>query len=322
MIPGSFTPEYDIVSVTDPIPVSINSILPNRSFLGRLALSAISALVCLSVACKPKPAQQRFPFHGMVINTEPRGKQALIQHDNIPGLMKGMTMPFNIKDDKTLAALRPGDTLQATLVKQQYESWLEDVKVVSHQDLDDNKPAIPQPLQHPEPGTPVPDFTFVNQNGKRLRFSQLRGVPVLLTFIYTRCPLPDYCPRMNSNLLQVARAAPDSSLQLLSISFDPDHDTPAVLRSYASHWINDLPPSLRSRWQFVAPAKSELPDVLRFFAVTANPENGLITHSLSSALVDAEGKIIRWYPANLWTPEDVLQDLRPSGRNGNGGSTN
>jgi protein SCO1/2 len=100
----------------------------------RMRCSSVLALVLaalgLVVGCKPRPAQQRFPFHGVVISTEPRGKQALIQHDDIPGLMKGMTMPFTIKDERTLTDLHPGDTIQATLVKQEYRSWLEDVKVV------------------------------------------------------------------------------------------------------------------------------------------------------------------------------------------------
>ena len=267
------------------------------------------ALFALTVACKPKAHQERYPFHGVVISTDARAHQALIKHEDVPGLMKGMTMPFNIREEGVLAGLKPGDVIQATLVKQEYESWLEDLKVTGSDPAYADKPASSSTPHRPQAGEAVPDFAFINQNGQRIRFSKLRGAPVLLTFIYARCPLPDFCPRMNANLLTVAQQSKDPHLQLLSISFDPEHDSPETLRNYARQWTDDLPPAQRTRWQFVAPPKSELKDVLNFFGMEADPDEGWISHTLSTTLVGADGKVIEWHGGNQWTPDDVLKDL-------------
>lgn len=266
-------------------------------------------LCTLTVACKPKAHQERYPFHGVVISTDTRAHQALIKHEDVPGLMKGMTMPFNIREETVLAALKPGDVIQATLVKQEYESWLEDLKVTGSDPTYADKPASSSTPHRPQAGEAVPDFAFINQNGQRIRFSKLRGSPVLLTFIYARCPLPDFCPRMNANLLTVAQQSKDPHLQLLSISFDPEHDSPETLRNYARQWTDDLPTGQRTRWQFVAPPKSELKDVLNFFGMEADPDEGWISHTLSTTLIGADGKVIEWYGGNQWTPDDVLKDL-------------
>jgi protein SCO1/2 len=276
----------------------------------RAPYALIVVFLLLTSACKPKPAQERFAFHGVVISTDLRAHQALIKHEDIPGLMKGMTMPFTFHDDKLLATLKPGDIVQATLVKQEYEAWLEDVKVTgSDPGFAADKPATSTTLHRPSPGDPVPDFTFINQAGRQIHFSQLRGGPVLLTFIYTRCPLPDFCPRMNANLLTVAHQSKDPKLQLLSISFDPEHDTPETLRPYSRQWTDELPVAQRARWQFVVPPERELKNVLQFFALEADPDQGWISHSLSTVLVGPDGKIIQWYEGNQWTPDDVLKDL-------------
>jgi protein SCO1/2 len=261
-------------------------------------------------ACKSHTAPvERYPFHGLVLQVDLRAHQAMIQHDDIPGLMKGMTMPFTIRDERVLSSLKVGDVVQATLVKQDYGAWLEDVKVVDHKNLDFDKPARSQVPHRPSPGEAVPDFLFTGQDGKPLHVAQFRGRPLLITFIYTRCPLPQFCPRMNATMLAVARKLQDPQLQLLSVSFDPEHDTPAVLRRYSRHWREDLPAAERGNWQFVTPPKGELHRLLSFFGLTAQKNGDLITHSLSTTLVDPEGKVASWYPGNEWSPDDIADEL-------------
>lgn len=294
--------------------LALLSIKPGTfQLMKRVSYFLLLILIAFTVACKSKANQDRYPFHGVVISTDMRAHQALIKHEDVPGLMQGMTMPFNIHDDKVLAALQPGDILQATLVRQEYESWLEDVKVTGSDPAYADKPTSSSTPHYPKPGEAIPDFKFVNQNGQPIHFSQLRGAPVLLTFIYARCPLPDFCPRMNANLLtiaqQTAKEARGPHLQLLSISFDPEHDTPDMLHNYSRQWTDDLPPAQRARWQFVVPPRAELKDVLHFFAMEADPDEGWISHTLSTALVGADGKVIEWYGGNQWTPDDVLKDL-------------
>jgi protein SCO1/2 len=284
----------------------------SRYFASLFTSAVLSLLLFSSIGCKSKAAQERYPFHGVIISIETRGHQALIKHDDVPGLMKGMTMPFNIRDEKVLASLKAGDIIQATLVKQEYESWLEDIKITGSDPDYTDKPASSAVVHRPTPGEAVPDFSFTNQSGKKVSLSQLRSAPVLLTFIYARCPLPDFCPRMNANLLAVARK--NSNLQLVSVSFDPEHDSPAVLRNYERQWTDDLPVGQRARWQFVIPPKDEMKDALAFFGMEAEPDQGWITHSLSTTLVGADGKVIQWYGGNQWTAEDVIQDLAVTSR--------
>jgi protein SCO1/2 len=223
--------------------------------------------------------------------------------------MKGMTMPFSFKNEAMLQQLKAGDVISATLVKEEHKSWLEGVRVVGHETLDDDKPATSTVPHRPVPGETVPDFHFKNQFGKKIRLQELRGNPVLITFIYTRCPLPDFCPRMNANLLAVAKSMPDAHLQLISVSFDPDHDTPAALRAYGQHWTEQLPAEQRANWQFVVPAKDDLKSVLDFFALTAENDGELLNHSLSTTLVGSDGNVAAWYSGNRWTPDEVAQDL-------------
>jgi protein SCO1/2 len=175
----------------------------------------------------------------------------------------------------------------------------------------------PQAQYHvPAAGDPVPDFRLTNQSGRQIDLRQFRGKALLVTFIYTRCPLSDYCPRMSRNFASI-----DKSLQadpalyrrthLLSISFDPAYDSPAVLRSYGEAYTGNYTKEKFEHWDFAAPSKADLPKLLEFFDVGATPgENHTITHSLSTAVIGPDGKIAQWYPTNDWKAEDVLNELK------------
>ena len=175
----------------------------------------------------------------------------------------------------------------------------------------------PQAQYHvPATGDAVPDFHLINQSGREIDFRQFRGKALLVTFIYTRCPLSDYCPRMSRNF-----AAIDKSLQadpsiykkthLLSISFDPAYDSPTVLRSYGEAYTGNYTKEKFGHWDFAAPSKADLPKLLQFFDVGATPgENHTITHSLSTVVIAPDGTIAQWYPTNDWKPEDVLNELK------------
>ena len=168
--------------------------------LARVALFLLFALVLMNFAgCSRKP-EKRYDLSGKVIAVDRNAHQITIQHEDIPGLMPGMTMPFRVNDDWVFNASAPGDNISATLVIRGDSSHLESVVVT--------KSSSPPPeaagIRLPQVGDPVPDFTFINQDGKKLRLEQLRGKAVLLTFIYTRCPLPDYCIRMSNNFGKIA----------------------------------------------------------------------------------------------------------------------
>jgi protein SCO1/2 len=164
----------------------------------------------------------------------------------------------------------------------------------------------------------VPDFHLLNQDNKRIHLAQYRGRPVMLTFIYTRCPLPDYCPRTSGYFSEIYRglqSLPGSIRRphLLTISFDTDFDTPAVLRGYASRYID---PAGFKDWTFATGTADEIKQITGYFGLMYRRESGQITHSLVTALIAPDGKLARLYRNNEWTPGQVLEDLVDGGDGG------
>jgi protein SCO1/2 len=168
----------------------------------------------------------------------------------------------------------------------------------------------------PKVGDVVPDFRLLNQSDRTIHLGQFKGKVLLLTFIYTRCPLADFCVRMSRNFADIDKQlAQDPKLyaktHLLSVSFDPQYDTPQVLRSYGGAYTGQYTKETFEHWGFAAPTEKDLPKVLQFFDVGATPEKDkTITHSLSTVVIGADGKIFKWYPGNEWTPDQVVQDVK------------
>ncbi len=250
-----------------------------------------------------------------------QSSSALINGDNVPGFMDPMAMSYKIKppDLITKMQLSPGDAIAAEVVVTQTDPknedagpdyWLENVRVTAHAAT---IPAVAaNSIYLPAPGEEVPDFSLTNQSGKKISFHQFRGHPLLLTFIYTSCPFPDFCPRMSSNFAEIYKQlASNPSLtgtHLLSISFDPDHDTPKILREYGFSAAHTHDSALFTRWDFAAPRSADLPRLADFFALTIKPEGGLITHNLSTAVIAPDGKIVAWYHGSDWQPSDLIRD--------------
>ena len=275
-------------------------------------------LVVLTLACalgsctKAKgPPVKRFPFTGRVISIDQGTQSALIDGDAIAGFMDAMAMSYKVKDAGELKKLSAGDSIAADVVVANEDYWLENVKVTGHKAPPVDKSASAAHV--PSPGEEVPDFQFTNQSGKRVSLKQYRGKVLLVTFIYTRCPFPDFCPRMSNNFAEIYRqlgtdAVLSGKTHLLSISFDPTHDTPRVLRDYAFTVAGSKQASLFERWEFVAPQAADLPSIANYFALAYKPEGGLITHTLSTAAIGPDGKIVKWYHGGDWQPQELLKD--------------
>ena len=159
---------------------------------------------------------------------------------------------------------------------------------------------------------------FTNQSGKRISLKQYRGHALfVITFIYTRCPFPDFCPRMSTHFAEIYKQlATNPALagaHLLSISFDPEHDTPKVLRDYGFSVVHRREPALFNHWEFATASAADLPKIADFFALTVKPENGLITHNLSTAVIGPDGKIVKWYHGSDWQPSDLIKDAASAG---------
>jgi protein SCO1 len=276
-----------------------------------IALICGSAFLFSSCHRSPKAAAKRYAFTGRVITVDAQDQSAVIDGDNVPGFMDPMAMSYKIKPPATLTQLSPSDAIAADLVVEPgndngySDSWLENVKITGHS----QPPAPAAALHMPAPGEDVPDFSFTNQSGKHISLKRYRGQTVLVTFIYTRCPFPDFCPRMSSNFAEIYKQLGSTQgTHLLSVSFDPEHDTPKVLRDYGFSVAHTHDPALFARWEFAAPTAADLPKIAAFFALTVKPEAGLITHNLSTAVIGPDGKIIKWYHGSDWQVSDLIKD--------------
>ena len=296
----------------------------NNRIAKALTLALICSIALFAASCnRSKNAAKRYAFTGRVISISSQAGSAIIDGDNIPGFMDAMAMEYKIKPASTLAQLAPGDSISAVVVVVQPDPrnqdaepdvWLENVKVTAHAK---SPPAAgPNALHMPSPGEAVPDFSFTNQDGKRISLSQYRGKVVFVTFIYTRCPFPDFCPRMSSNFdeiyKQTALNPQFSNTHLLSVSFDPEHDTAKVLRAYGYSVAHTHDAALFRRWEFAVAPADEMPKIADFFALTVKPEGGLITHNLSTAVIGPDGKIVNWYHGSDWQVSDLIKDAAGS----------
>jgi protein SCO1/2 len=219
-------------------------------------------------------------------------------------------MPFMLPDEATLGYLASGDEINATLVVDSSQSWLENV-VITRQSTDTSPTTgIPEAKE----GDEVPDFTMVNQDGKDIRLHNFNGKALLLTFIYTRCPLPEYCNLMSTNFADVDRALekqPDvyAKTHLLSITIDPEYDTPKVLRSYGAAHTERYENETFAHWDFATGTKDQIKGVAQFFGLRYFQGNDQIVHGLRTVIVGPDGKVVKVYRDNQWKPEEVEDEM-------------
>jgi protein SCO1/2 len=258
-----------------------------------------------------------YPLVGVVRALEPDSGRVVVKHEEIAGFMPSMTMPLAVSDKSLLTKLRPGDKISATLKVTGDHSELEDVEVTEAAeppamvlDLSGPSPSLREKTGPIEPGQSVPDFTMTTQDGKPLKLSDLRGEVVALTFIYTRCPLPDYCPRMDTSFAEVARmvaVVPSrvGRVRLLSVSFDPEHDTPEVLKKHAA--FRGAKPPL---WTFAVATHEELRKVMEPLGLVYGPRRDDVVHNLSTSVIGPDGRLVKRFEGSRWTPGDVFKVIR------------
>jgi protein SCO1/2 len=259
-----------------------------------------------------------FPLRGEVLGIDTANLTITVAHQAIPNYMRAMTMPFKVHDARLLMPVAIGDSIQATLAVSHTESWLEQIALAV-------KGETPAPLTPEEiitsrvfrTGEPFPDEALLNQDGKVVRLSSFRGKAVAMTFIYTRCPLPDFCVRMSSHFARIQRLLTgDAELagkwQLLSVSFDPKFDRPAALKRYAAGYEADF-----SVWEFLTDPDTRGP-VLRKLAnglgLEYSEDEGLIDHNLRTVLIDPDGKLVKVIGGNEWKPEEVAAAIQTLAR--------
>ena len=270
------------------------------------------------LSCQPHRSanEKRFDIKGKIVAVNRDDHTATISHEDIKGYMPAMTMEFKIKKDSDLEMLNPGDQITGTLVIDDTSSWVEIATMAEGVAPLSATAAVPG---EPKPGDEVPDFELINQDGKRIHLAQYRGQALALTFIYTRCPDPTQCTLMSTNF-----AAIDQALQkdptayarthLLSISFDPDYDTPKVLRSYGAGHTGRYSDETFQHWEFAGGSNDEVKGIAQFFGLryyhdTESADEQVI-HSLRTAVIGPDGKLVKLYRGNEWKPTDLVTDLK------------
>lgn len=267
-------------------------------------------LVALSAA-----AQTRYPVTALVLTIDRNQRTFTASSSEIPGYMKAMVMPFQVRDPKAIDSLKPGMFVDFTLVVDKERSWAVNIREREYQDVQ-QEPMLARRLQllanlqNRKPlgpaiavGAPVPDFTLTDQTGNRVTLSQFRGKVVGMTFIYTTCPLPDYCFRLSNNFGRLQKrfaARMGRDLTLLSITFDPVHDTPDVLAKYAGIWKADA-----GSWHFLTGSLPEVKEVTRRFGLNFWPDENTVTHSLHTIIVDRAGKLAANFEGNQFSAEQL-----------------
>jgi protein SCO1/2 len=280
-------------------------------------LAAAGLLLCVVAAlfgCRSNnaAAERRFPLEGRVVAVDDAAQTLTIDHREIPGYMKAMTMEYPVRDRWVFDVVHPGDSVRATLVVGG-ESHLEDVSVTEGRGQADVSSTSAVHL--PQRGESVPDFHFINQYGRPIHLAQFRGQPLLVTFIYTRCPLPDYCVRMSGNFARIAKTLRESNpsafakLQMLSITLDPKFDDPKVLRAYGKAYIGSVDPELK-HWTLATASPAQIRQAAEFFGMAYQSKDGQVVHNLRTALLDANGQVAAFYSGNRWKPDEVADQLQ------------
>ena len=282
-------------------------LFPRAAYL--IALS--SALAFASCAGK-RDEGRRFDFKGKVLAVDRAKGEVKVAHEEVKGLMGAMTMDFKLRDADALKTVEAGDEIQATLVVTDDAAWLENPVITRTQPSNTNPvtPAAGGPTE-PQPGAEIPDVKLVNQDGKAFTTRQLKGRALAVTFVYTRCPMPDQCPLLSTNFAELNGAlASDAELgkkaHLLSVTLDPEYDKPEVLRRYGAAYAGGK----FDTWDFATGDPADVRRFAEFFGLMYSTESGQLIHSLRTAVVTPEGRLYKLYRGNEWKPADVLNDLK------------
>jgi protein SCO1/2 len=278
-------------------------------------MKAFVRCVCVAAvaltACNRTPPAKQYQLKGQILDVKPDTNEVLVRHEDIPGFMPAMTMPYKVQDGALLAGKTPGDLITATLVVGETEAHLSRIDKTGHAPVDNAGAPPLTASQMLQPGDTVPDTALVDESNSARPLSSYKGHRVALTFMYTRCPLPDFCPLMDRNFAAVQseiRKTPAlSDVRLVSVSFDPANDTPAVLKTHATDVNADS-----AIWHFVTARPEDIKGFTARFGVTAEPSDEsptVLTHNLSTAVIDADGKLVKIRPGNMWTPAELIADL-------------
>ena len=273
--------------------------------------------------CRPDSTQngagdshpQTFEVQGVLREISADHLTATIQHEKIAGYMPAMTMVFNVKSPQEIAGLEIGSDITFKLVVHTNESWIQDIHFLSLrlQNMTNRAVASPAPaVPKLEPGNVLPDGELLAEDGRHIHFADFRGRALAFTFFFSRCPLPEYCPRMARNFLKarealLSDASAPTNWQFLSVSFDPGFDNPEVLTAYGNYARGG---TNADRWLFAAMPTNVLGEIAPKLGLKVVPEGGSISHNLRTVVLDPQGRLFRQFEGNNWTPDQLTDAVR------------
>jgi protein SCO1/2 len=281
--------------------------------IGCALLAALAVCSCKKASSPPNltgsSGHREYAVRGVVREVRPAEAQVLIQHEAIPGYMAAMTMAFDLKDTNQLARLRAGDSVSFKLVVTETSGWLEDIQVLASTPV---PPPAPQTrlARDVEPlnvGDTLPEYRLTNQFGQAFNTADVRGQALAITFLFTRCPYPTYCPLMSRNFKEAQQKLTGltTNWHFLTVSFDPAFDTPPVLKGYAESQGYDP-----RYWTF---ATGSLLDVTalteQFGLVFWREPSGVLSHNLRTAVIDASGRVRKIFEGNKWTSDELVKEM-------------
>ena len=286
--------------------------LTNRITAKLAALFGILLLLATSLACNRK---QKYLVQGEVVAKNVNTSEITLKHGDIPGFMPAMTMPYRVKDPAVIQELQPGDKIAADLAfgSERSDYWLEDVRITDEAARTAAKPAMGKAPEMLMPGDRVPDATLTNQDGKAIHLSDFAGRALLVTFIYTRCPMPEFCPRLSSQFAHIheelkKNPADYAKTHLLTISFDPKYDKPKVLREYGLRYLQGDASGF-SHWDFAVADPAAMQRLAEEFGLHYEGQDDQIVHSMRVALIAPDGTAAKFWTTE-WTSDELLATTR------------
>jgi len=282
-------------------------------FCGRhnLKLTACLVLAFLAILSGCQSSEKHYVLRGQVISKDVSAQQLTVNNEDIPDFMPAMTMPYPVKDSQGLDTVQPGDKITADVV-------VKDGYFLQHLTITDQsgRGSVPAETAAQElaPGAAVPDVPMIDQDGKTLHLRQFKGKAVLLTFIYTRCPLANFCPLISSEFATIHKELkqdPDDlkRTHLISVSLDPAYDTAPVLRKYGLAYLQDDASGFK-HWDFVSTTPQDLEKLASAFGLQYSEQDNQIAHSMETVLIAANGTVAKSWPGNEWKPGEVLAAVK------------
>src|SRR6185369_16549912 len=262
--------------------------------------------------------RQVFQVKGVIVKVAPREKSVEIKHEEIRGYMPAMTMPFDVKDTNELAGLAPGDSVVFRMIVTDTEGWIEQIRKLGSTN------SVPTAgnfrlVRDVEPlniGDRLPEYHFTNQLGQAFSTADFKGQALAITFLFTRCPFPTFCPKMANDFSETQQslisAGNFTNWHLLTVSFDPEFDRPAVLKSYAERYHYDP-----AHWTFATGDLVEITAIAEQCGLNFwHDETGSISHNLRTVVFDASGRLQKIFTGNTWKTEELVAEMTQAAKAG------